>query len=56
MMIMMIKSKMRWRLRIPRMGEIRNSYNILVKSLNLIGHSEELVVDVKIILKLVLRQ
>jgi hypothetical protein len=30
MMIMMIKLKMRWGLRIPRMGEIRDSYKILV--------------------------
>jgi hypothetical protein len=41
---------------VARMGEMKNSYKFLVRNMKVPDHSEDLGVDVRIILKSILRK
>jgi hypothetical protein len=48
--------RMRWAGHVTRMGNMRNSYKIVVGKLKGIYHAEDISVDVRIILKCILEK
>jgi len=54
--MVIISKRVIWVRHVPCMGEMRNSYRILVGKLRGRGSSEDLSIDVKIILKWILQK